>query len=69
VPGSVVQTGLKSNPNPNCSKHFQTISNFDLLEKYFRLLGKIEINMVSKLLKRGTTFSIEISSDSKWIWN
>jgi hypothetical protein len=34
---------LKSNPNSNGSKHFQTVSNFDQLEKYFLGLEKIEI--------------------------
>jgi hypothetical protein len=33
---------LKSNPNSNGSKHFQIVSNFDRLEKYFPRLRKIE---------------------------
>jgi hypothetical protein len=51
-------------------KWFKTFSNhfkIGWLEKYFPLLRKIEIKYGFKLSKRGTSFSIEASSDSEWI--
>jgi hypothetical protein len=51
---------LKSNPNSNGSKHFQTISKFDRLEKYFHLLRKIEIKYGFEDLKEGNNFLYRI---------
>jgi hypothetical protein len=34
-----------------------------------RTLEKLKLNMVVKGLKRGTTFCIGTSSDSKWVLN
>jgi hypothetical protein len=70
VPGGTVQTGFETkNPNSNGSKHFQTFSHFGRLENTFPYSEKLKYNMVLKLSKRGTTFSMETSSDSEWIWN
>jgi hypothetical protein len=38
VPAERFKPDLKSYPNSNGSKHFQTISNFDRLEKYISML-------------------------------
>jgi hypothetical protein len=51
------------------SNIIQIVSNFDPSRKDLPELKKIEINMVVKLFKKGTTFSIVTSSDSKWISN
>jgi hypothetical protein len=47
---------LNKNPNSNGSKHFQTFSNFGQLEKYFLLLGKIEIKYGFESLEEGNNF-------------
>jgi hypothetical protein len=43
VPGGVVQTGFETKSEFQWFKHFQSVSKFDRLEKYFSLLRKIEI--------------------------
>jgi hypothetical protein len=40
----------------NGLKHFQTVSNFGRLEKYFPLLGKIEIKYGFEALEEGNNF-------------
>jgi hypothetical protein len=47
---------LKANPNSNGSKHFQIVSNFDRLEKYFPVLRKIEIKFGFEALEEGNNF-------------
>jgi hypothetical protein len=42
VPGGAVQAGFEKKSNSNGSKHFQTVSNFGQLEKYFPLLKKLK---------------------------
>jgi hypothetical protein len=44
------------NLNSNGSKHFQTVSKFGRLEKYFSLLGKIEIKYCFEALEEGNNF-------------
>jgi hypothetical protein len=56
VPTAWFKPDLKSNLNSNGSKHFQTVSNFDQLEKYFPLLRKIELKYGLQAPEEGNNF-------------
>jgi hypothetical protein len=68
VLGGAVQTRFETKSRFNWFKTFSNCFKLWSIRKILFHAQKIE-NIVLKLSKRGTTFSIEISSDLEWIWN
>jgi predicted transport protein len=57
VPGGVVQTGIEIEIQIQTLQiNFQTVSNFDQIEKYFPRLRKIEINFGFEDLREVNNF-------------